>query len=488
VLLPPSDAGGFSPLDVARATHAALHAELSPLPFEPGQLRPIQRALTAVLEDARVEARALAEFPGLRAVWAPFHVASAADGETAPALLGRLARALFDSQYADPNGWIQRARAAWNATDPCDAASSRALGSVLGNDLGQMRVPFDPAAPTLEPSYRDDHTGLWRSEPRTARETEDRADEARREGSSGAGSGEAPDVGAPPPVTHRYPEWDYVIARERPEHCAIRELARTPTSAAAVPAGVARRTRAALVRAHRRCSPRRRSPEGAELDLSAVVREAAERARGGGGDGRLYRGRARRRTRSSTLLLLDLSASVQQRELSLLRGISTLLAGSHPEGAELAVHGFSSRGREDVLYEKFKAFDAPPTPLAPYPGRSGSTRLGAALRHAAALLVERRAAYRLLLVVTDGEPADVDVFDARYLTEDARRACSEARRRGARVLALCLGARPEGSQRRIFDAPGIRGALAVRRLEDLPRSVLRAYSPRRSSPGDGSRV
>lgn len=484
--LPCSEAEGFSPLDVARATHAALHAEQ--VPFEPGQLRPIQRALTSLLEDARVESLALARFPGLRALWAPFHVASPEDGEGAAALLGRLARALFEPTYVDPNGWVQRAREAWERAPRSSAQSSRALGSVLGNELGQMRVQFDPRAPTLEPLYRDDHAGLWRQEPQPAAEEPELADAARREATRGGGASVNAGEASIAPVTHRYPEWDYTIARERPAHCAIREQVREPRRDLAVATDVRRRARAAVRRAHRPRVRRRRSADGVELDLSAAVTEAVQRARGEGGDTRLYEGTVRRRVSSSTLLLLDLSASVEERDLALLQSVSVVLAESVPDGSELAVHGFCSRGRHDVLYEKFKAFDAPASALAPVRSRSGSTRLGAALRHAAALLCARRAKRKLLLVVTDGEPADVDVFDERYLTEDARRACQEARARGARVLAFCLRERLEAAQRRIFDAPFVRGAVAVRRLEQLPRELLRAYSPRLSSPGGESRV
>lgn len=403
-------------------------------------------------------------------------------------LLGRLARALFDPSYQDPSGWVQRARAAWEVAGLGSGLSSRELGSVLGNELGQMRLPFDPLAPSLEPCYRDDHSGLWRHEPQAAAEVAESAEDARREGTTGGGASASAEPEPLLPVTRLYPEWDYVIGRDRPSHCALREHTREPSVAVAVSADVLRRTRAALRQAHQRRVPRRRAADGVELDLGAVVTNAVQRARGESGDARLYRGSRRQRLRSSTLLLLDLSASLQPSDLALLQRIAVALPMSCPPGAELAVHGFCSRGRQDVVYEKFKAFDAPASVLSPGRSRTGSTRLGAALRHATELLCARRAAHKLLLVVSDGEPADIDVFDERYLTEDARRACQEARRRGARVLGWCLRARLQGSQRRIFDAPGLLGAVAVQRLEELPRTVLRAYSSRRSGPGGESRV
>lgn len=477
VLLPTSSQDGWSELDVARATHAALHSVFSALPFEPGKLRPVQRALASVLEDARVESLAISRFPGLREVWAPFYVASPSDGEAAPALLGRLARALFDSSYRDPNGWVQRAAEAFIASRLEREGGVRQLASVLGNELGQMRLPFDPAAPTLEPRYRDDHTGLWRQESQPAQPSNEATDDARREATPGGGARVEEEGGRELLLARRYPEWDYVIARERPEHCAIREQRRAPRVPVAVPSSALHRLRAALRRAHEAPRPRRRSAEGLELDLGAVVTQASNRARGDESDDRLYVGHRRRHVRTSTLVLLDLSASVEGAQLRLLQTISVALAKSWPPGAELAIDGFCSRGREDVRYERFKPFDAPSSGFAPDRSISGSTRLGTALRHATNLLAQRRAARKLLLVVSDGEPADVDVFDERYLVEDARRACAAARARGVRVVAWCLRPRLALAQRRIF---GRSDVLSVQRLEELPRHALRTYSLRRS--------
>jgi hypothetical protein len=48
-----------------------------------------------------------------------------------------------------------------------------------------------------------------------------------------------------------------------------------------------------------------------------------------------------------------------------------------------------------------------------------STRIGAAMRHAAEDLKRQQTHRRLLLVVTYGEPSDIDVTDRKYLVEDA---------------------------------------------------------------------
>jgi nitric oxide reductase activation protein len=80
---------------------------------------------------------------------------------------------------------------------------------------------------------------------------------------------------------------------------------------------------------------------------------------------------------------------------------------------------------------------------------AGSTRMGAALRHAMAQLPVRSRS--LILLLTDGEPHDVDIHDPRYLTEDLAHALADARRAG--IAVACLHSAPDGASsalRRVF--------------------------------------
>ena len=82
--------------------------------------------------------------------------------------------------------------------------------------------------------------------------------------------------------------------------------------------------------------------------------------------------------------------------------------------------------------------------------------MGAAIRHTAAELSLRPNRHRLLLVLSDGTPSDIDVFDARHLVEDAARAGVEARRKGVRSFCLSLDRASEADVRRIFGHAGYR--------------------------------
>jgi nitric oxide reductase activation protein len=74
------------------------------------------------------------------------------------------------------------------------------------------------------------------------------------------------------------------------------------------------------------------------------------------------------------------------------------------------------------------------------------------------------------LVLSDGEPHDVDVHDPRYLIEDARRAVLAAGRLGVRVVCLVMAPDRASIARRIFGRPGVQ---PLRDLGDMVRVLPR---------------
>ena len=139
------------------------------------------------------------------------------------------------------------------------------------------------------------------------------------------------------------------------------------------------------------------------------------------------------------------------------------------------MHGFSSDTRHAVRYLRLLDFGDEPAQaesrlqgIAP----QHSTRLGAALRHAAALLAAQPAEQRLLLVLTDGAPSDIDVADARYLVEDARHAALAARRRGIETACLATDPAAEDALVRMF---GRRFTRIAQNAPQLPAQLLALF-------------
>jgi nitric oxide reductase activation protein len=196
--------------------------------------------------------------------------------------------------------------------------------------------------------------------------------------------------------------------------------------------------------------------------------------------------RSVRKTRDiAVMVLLDLSHSTNDRVagqahtvLELTRSACALLADAIQKvGDPFAIHGFCSDGRHDVNYWRFKDFDQPYDDVAKarLAGMEGqlSTRMGAAIRHAAAALKAQRSSKKLLLVITDGEPADVDVRDPQYLRHDTRKAVEEAGRNGVMTYCMSLDPRADQYVRRIF---GERNYLVVDKVERLPEKLPVLYA------------
>jgi len=162
--------------------------------------------------------------------------------------------------------------------------------------------------------------------------------------------------------------------------------------------------------------------------------------------------------------------------LALERAAASLLGDAMQNlGDRFAIRAFCSNGRHDVRYAAIKDFANPfdDTSRRNLAGLNGalSTRLGAALRHAGAELAREVAYRRLLLVVSDGEPSDIDVGNRRYLVEDARYAVQELSRRGIDVF--CVGLDATGNDfARIF---GRHRTLQLDRIENLPETLPLIY-------------
>lgn len=496
--------------DLFRATlaHIGAHMVYGGPRFGAAGLKPLQVAVVSVIEDARVEQLAIRELPGLARLWRPFHVALPGGPTTATSLLARLARALLDPEADEPDGWVCKGRELFFAARDRwqDPSISRAIGNLLGNDLGQMRLRFDPRSYVVEPAYRDDNTGLWdhgENAPAETLETEilldavrlvrSEADEGRPEAAPDAGRA-APERATEAPsdrVVARLPEWDWQGAILRPDWVTVLEAPPRLGSPAFVAEAIERYPGTAaridaLVRAARisRAERLRRRPEGEVLDLDAAIGALADLRAGFAPDRGVYQASARRRRDLTVSLILDASQSTadpapDQRGtvLDLERDAAALLGHAMAAmGDPFEIVAFDSNGREGVRIHPVKRYAEPfgtnaAAALAGLlPGRS--TRMGAVLRHAGTGLAQQRTARRLALIVTDGEPSDVDCPDPRYLAEDARHAVQELRREGIDVFCLALGPRNVSILTRIF---GPRGFVILSRITALPERLPALY-------------
>jgi nitric oxide reductase NorD protein len=282
---------------------------------------------------------------------------------------------------------------------------------------------------------------------------------------------------APLQSEHTYPEWDWKRQCHHPDHCRVLAAPAVEQGEAWTPDEVMQRHIRQVRRQFEALRPRRqlfdRQSDGDDLDLSAVVRDAAERQARGMGVDRVFIS-ARPAARDLSLaVLLDVSLSTDawigpRRVLDVEK--SALLALTHGLtacGDEHAVFTFTSRRRSAVTVATVKDFHERLDGrivrriVALKPGQY--TRIGAAVRHVTARLAERPHRHRLLLLVSDGKPNDIDHYEGRYGIEDSRMAIREARKAGLRVFGVTVDEDAQDYFPYIFG----RGAYAI--VSDISR-------------------
>ena len=494
----------------AAAAHAAAHQAYALVQFECKKLKPVQLAIIGLLEDARVEQLAIQAMPGLRVLWLQFFDPRNSQGIGVESLLLRLSHALLDPEHEDDNPWVMKARRlfAQSQQHGSNAESLREVGSLLGNDIGQMRVQFNAKSYAVEPLYRDDNLFLWDSDaPEEETRLQDQApaanddaqtsspkqDEQSNEDSRfrprAVALADPDEVAGTDNALPTYPEWDCRTGHYRPHWCSIVEQIPPEDDASFLRARLAhhaelstRLTQLMKARKAGQAVRLRNETEGDAFELDALIKAQAAVRSGQMPELRVHRKLRLQKRSLSVLLLLDLSASTnaacgETSLLELIREASVLLGDAIGQtGDEFAIHGFRSNGRHEVNYLRFKEFnqildEAALRRLAAVQGAL-STRMGAAIRHARHCLRHCRTEQQIILVVTDGEPHDIDVFQPDVLIQDAARAVTQSTAAGTPVFCVSVDAGADGYSRRIF---GPHHYLVIDSVKQLPQKLPELY-------------
>ena len=283
-----------------------------------------------------------------------------------------------------------------------------------------------------------------------------------------------------------YPEWDYRVGAYHLRRALVRERSAEPGDAEWA-AGVRRRYAREVAEVRRRFERLRaqrerlmRQLDGDDLDLGAFVTAWADARAGGATDDRLYERVRPGRRDVAISLLVDVSGStdswvIDQRRiidvekealvlvceaLDALGDRYNLLAfsGEGPRGVDLRLLKGFGEGYGQAVRERIAGLE---------PDRY--TRLGGAIRHTTAVLCREHARHRLLLVLSDGKPNDVDEYEGRYGVEDTRQAVVEARLQGLSAFCLTVDREAPVYLSRIF---GPAGYAVLRQPSRLPAALV----------------
>ncbi len=284
-----------------------------------------------------------------------------------------------------------------------------------------------------------------------------------------------------------YPEWDWESGDYRPQGSMVRRYEpdvtddRWGNGVLAHHGALVRRLRERFERLRARRTRLTQQRDGDELDLTACVRALVDQRTGHTVDDRLYIAVRPARRGLAIALLIDISGSTDEwidarRRVIDVEKVALLLASEALDalGDLYAILTFSGKGRANVRMRTIKAFEETNGQVvrrrigALEP--EGYTRAGAAIRHAAALLERQPAAHRLLLIISDGKPNDIDGYEGLRGVEDTRQAIIEARAQGVYPFCLTIDRQGQEYLGRIF---GEAGHAVLRNPQQLPMALVK---------------
>ena len=523
--------GDVTGLELYRATaaHMASHICYTTSPISAEQLSPAQLFFIGFLEDARVEYKAINKFPGLKNLWANLlRLADEDDKPEHPTLLEleHIARMLLDSNVTcdeeELNGFAEKFHSKIEEEQDNNQFSWH-MGLELFNIYSARKaVPSLRILERIRIPYRDDNRFVWEFEEFTfdtmegyvsasqkqLRKTVSVIEMANEVDCELAGD-DAQEIWTCPtevfpyedegvsynemwgkePISDpfHYQEWDYHIQLHRPDWTTVYERRQPKGNPEDIDKiltehrPIAHRIKQIIDLLSPEGVQRQRNMEdGDEIDINAAIDAMVSIRTGEQPNTRITMRNVLKNRDLSVVVLLDLSESTnepiggsEKTVLELTREASTLMATAiNGIGDPFAIHGFASDGRHDVQYYRFKDFnqhydDDAKSRLAGMQGGL-STRMGAAMRHAGHHLLKQPERRKLLLIVTDGEPADIDERDPQHLRHDTKKAVEELYGKG--VLSYCLTLDPNADNyvKRIF---GANNYTVVDNVDKLPEQL-----------------
>jgi hypothetical protein len=293
----------------------------------------------------------------------------------------------------------------------------------------------------------------------------------------------------------KYPEWDVNRRRYRHDWCTVHEIEPPGDNAKPLARPDVHGLRRPLTRLGIGLDRCHRQAQGDDIDVDAAVEARVELLAGSAPDEAVYLDNLRRRRDLAVLVLLDVSGSVaeagtfgqtvheQQRAAA-----AAITIALHDLGDRVALYSFQSQGRALVNVVPVKRFDDHFDTLVMRrlaglsPG--AYSRLGAAIRHGTSVIAEKAGTSRRLLVVMSDGLAYDHGYERVYGAADARRALTEARRRGIGCLCLTIGAATDsGELERVFGSAAHASIPKPTQLADyigpLFRAALRTADVRR---------
>ncbi|HFD31608.1 MAG TPA: nitric oxide reductase activation protein NorD [Gammaproteobacteria bacterium] len=528
------DLGDVPGLELYRATaaHMAAHMQYSTSAISAEGLSPAQMFFIGQIEDARVEYKAINEFPGLKKLWLSLMDVKSEEKAEHPTMpiLEHFSKMLLDSSVTSDDEELNALAKKFHAEIHENQDNNKFcwhLGlDVFNIFMTRKEVPSLRILERIDIAYRDDNRFVWEFEeldadvefeyvPASQRQVRRQVSviEMANEVDCELAGDDAQeiwtcstnmrpyeddltddqesfnDMWGKEPVSDpfHYQEWDYQIQLHRPDWATVYERRQPLGHVEDIQKiideyrPVAHRIKQIIDLLTPEGVQRVRNMEdGDEVDINAAIDAMIAIRMGEQPNTRITMRNVLKTRDLSVVLLLDLSESTnepmngsEKTVLQLTREAATLVSTAiEGIGDPYAIHGFASDGRHDVQYYRFKNFnqhfdDDAKSRLAGMKGGL-STRMGAALRHAGQHLLKQPEKRKLILLLTDGEPADIDERDPQHLRHDTKKAVEELYSTGVLTYCLTLDPNADDYVKRIF---GANNYTVIDNVDKLPEQL-----------------
>ena len=312
-----------------------------------------------------------------------------------------------------------------------------------------------------------------------------------------------------PGQTYFYDEWDFAAGAYRPKWCTVKErtldegdedFVEKTLNNYPLLANQIRNQFQMLELGHLRKV--RKLPDGEGLDIDDAIQAVVDRKAGSTPSEKLYWRRQKIERDVCVALLLDMSASTAEpiaeneepsatdpllakkpkRIIDIAKESIALLIGAlETIGDKYGIYGFSSYGRDNINFSVIKEIDEN---LSPQIGMRidsisplHATRMGPAIRHATSKLEKQDAKTRILLLISDGRPRDLEYgkghHDKEYAIHDTKMAFLEAKRKD--IVPFCLTVDKEGHDYMRDMMSGDMGYEVVDNIKLLPERLPLLY-------------
>lgn len=283
------------------------------------------------------------------------------------------------------------------------------------------------------------------------------------------------------------PEWDHKSQSLRPDYCCLQTMIADDAPAVDLPPTLKAQAQV-LKRQFTHLKPERNwvrnLADGEELETDGWLEFLTNaKHQGARSDQRIFRSKMQQGRALSCLILADLSLSTdasvdnENRVIDVIRDSLMLLSEAlSVTGDRFAIYGFSSRKRNHVRFNIVKNFNE--SYSAGIRGRVAAlrpgyyTRMGAAIRQSAKILATENSSQRVMLILSDGKPNDLDQYEGRYGIEDTRQAIIEAKRMGLEPFCVTIDSEAEDYLPYLF---GTNGYAVIKEPTELSKQLPRLY-------------